>query len=403
MIILSQKMRIDLSPHNQKVFQKYVGYSRYIWNKALIKNNEMYHIYRELRDNSNLSKKELNKYYPNANNLYKAIDHEDWEQLYHSRIKKIQYENLEQAWKNFFNPNMPNHRKPRLKKRKDKKDSVTFRGAKIKNGFLYLPKSKKSIKEFQFEPIKLRKVIRFDGELTQDVTIKKCGNSYLLTLSVKNNDFERTKPKTNLSTGVDLNIGKFNYLDKNKEFKELNIFASRLDEEYSRIKYYNKLLGKKRVKNPNWKSSKSYQKVKIKLSKHYTRAFNIQEEIIDQFSSYLLETFSRITIEDLDVNLMKMNKRLCKNLHRSLFGRFRTKIINKSQRFDSQLIIADRFYPSTQRCSSCGNIKIGDDKLGLSGDRFGNPHNKYVCYNNGCGEIFERDENAVLNLIQYSE
>lgn len=402
MIILSQKMRIVLSPHNQKVFQKYIGYSRYIWNKALIKNNEMYHIYRELRDNSNLSKKELNEYYPNANSLYKAIDHEDWEQLYHSRIKKIQYENLEQAWKNFFNPNMPNHSKPKLKKRKDEKDSVTFRGAKIKNGFLYLPKSQRSTQDFRFEPIKLRKPIRFNGELTQDVTIKKCGNSYLLTLSIKNNTFEKTNPKTNFSTGVDLNIGKFNYLNENKEFKELNIFATRLDEEYSRIKYYNKILGNKRNKNSSWKSSKNYKKVKTKLSKHYIRAFNLQEEIIDQFSSYLLKTFSRITIEDLDVNSMKMNKRLCKNLHRSLFGRFKAKIINKSQKFNSQLIIADRYYPSTQRCSSCGNIKTGDDKLGLSGDRFGNPHNKYVCYNTDCGEIFDRDENSVMNLISYN-
>ena len=403
MVTLSQKMRIDLSSHNQKVFNKYVGYSRYIWNKALIKNNEMYHIYRELRNNSNLSKKELKKYYPNSNNLYKAMIHEDWENQYHSRIKKIQYENIEKAWKNFFNPNMPNHGKPRLKKRKDKKDSVTFRNARIKNGYLYLPKSNKASKEFRFEPIRLRKPIRFDGKLTQDITIKKCGNSYLLILTVKNDDFKKVSQKTTSSTGVDLNIGKFNYLDENYQFKELNIFATKLDIEYQRIKYYNKILGKKRHKNSSWKTSKSYKKVKTKLSKHYTKAFNIQEEIIDQFSSYLLKTYSRITIEDLNVNSMKMNKRLCKNLHRSLFGRFKTKIINKSQKFDSQLIIADKYYPSTQRCSSCGNIKTGKDKLGLTGDRFGNPHNKYVCYNYDCGEIFDRDENAVLNLIQYSE
>lgn len=401
MVTLSQKMRIDLSNHNQEVFNKYVGYSRYIWNKALIKNNEMYRVYRELRDNSNLSKKELKEYYPNANNLYKAIDHEDWEKQYHSRIKKIQYENLEQAWKNFFNPNMSNHGKPKLKKRKDRNASVTFRDAKIKSGYLYLPKSRKSTQDFRFEPIKLRKPIRFEGELTQDITIKKCGNSYILTFSIKNNGFEKVKPKTTSSTGVDLNIGKFNYLDENGQFQELNIFASRLDKEYQKIKYYNKILGKKRDKNSDWKTSKGYQKVKTKLSKHYAKAFNVQEEIIDQFSSYLLKTFSKITIEDLDVNSMKMNKRLCKNLHRSLFGRFKTKLINKSRRFDSQLIIANKYYPSTQRCSSCGHIKTGEDKLGLSGDRFGNPHNKYVCYN--CGEILERDENAVLNLIQYSE
>lgn len=394
-------MRVDLSSHNQKVFQKYVGYARYIWNKALIKNNEMYHTYRELRDQSTLSKQELNKYYPNANNLYKAIEHEDWENQYHSRIKRIQYDNLEKAWKNYFNLNMPNHKKPKLKKRKNENDSVTFRGARIKNGYLYLPKSHKSTKDFRFEPIKLRKPIRFDGKLTQDITIKKCGNSYLLTFSIKNDNFEKINPKTNYATGVDLNIGKFNYLDENGQFKELNIFANKLDKEYQRIKYYNKILGKKRNKNSDWKLSKSYEKVKTKLSKHYTRAFNIQEEIIDQFSSYLLKTFARITIEDLDVNSMKMNKRLCKNLHRSMFGRFRTKIINKSQMFNSQLIVANKYYPSTQRCSSCGNIKKGDDKLGLCGDRHGNSHNKYVCYK--CGETFNRDENAVLNLIQYFE
>ena len=54
---------------------------------------------------------------------------------------------------------------------------------------------------------------------------------------------------------------------------------------------------------------------------------------------------------------------------------------------------------STQRCSSCGHIKTGEDKLGLNGDRFGNKHNEYVCYN--CGEIQERDENAVNNLDWY--
>ena len=46
-------------------------------------------------------------------------------------------------------------------------------------------------------------------------------------------------------------------------------------------------------------------------------------------------------------------------------------------------------------------IKTGDEKLGVNGDNHGNPHNKYVCYN--CGIILDRDENAVENLLQYSE
>ena len=96
---------------------------------------------------------------------------------------------------------------------------------------------------------------------------------------------------------------------------------------------------------------------------------------------------------------MKMNKSLCKSLHRSLFGRFKMKIEMKFKQINIDFIKADRFYPSTQRCSSCGYVKTGDEKLGLSGDKYGNAHNEYKCYS--CGEILERDDNAVENLKQY--
>jgi putative transposase len=84
-----------------------------------------------------------------------------------------------------------------------------------------------------------------------------------------------------------------------------------------------------------------------------------------------------------------------------MFGRFKIRMEQKSTEFDSSLVFADRWYPSTQRCSECEFIKTGDEKLGLNGDNHGNPHNKYVCYN--CGIILDRDENAVENLLQYSE
>lgn len=52
----------------------------------------------------------------------------------------------------------------------------------------------------------------------------------------------------------------------------------------------------------------------------------------------------------------------------------------------------------TQRCSACGFIKTGDDKITLSGNqKHGTHHNEYICYH--CGYKDDRDHNAVLNLL----
>ena len=94
---------------------------------------------------------------------------------------------------------------------------------------------------------------------------------------------------------------------------------------------------------------------------------------------------------------MQMQKK-AKNLHRSLFGRFRQFMEYKSEKFGKTLILADRFYPSTQRCSTCGHVKTGDEKITLSGNKkHGTKHNEYVCYH--CGYEDDRDHNAVLNLL----
>ena len=87
-----------------------------------------------------------------------------------------------------------------------------------------------------------------------------------------------------------------------------------------------------------------------------------------------------------------------KNLHRSLFGRFKQFMEYKAIKFDKELIIADKYYPSTQRCSYCGHIKTGEDKITLQGNKkYGTNHYEYECYE--CGYKDNRDHNAVLNLL----
>lgn len=67
---------------------------------------------------------------------------------------------------------------------------------------------------------------------------------------------------------------------------------------------------------------------------------------------------------------------------------------DKCERYGIELIIADRFYPSSQLCSSCGERKTGTDKLTLR-DR------EYKC--NYCSYHQDRDMNAAINLENYGK
>lgn len=103
-------------------------------------------------------------------------------------------------------------------------------------------------------------------------------------------------------------------------------------------------------------------------------------------------------IEDLDVKQMQMTHVASKGLQRSLFGKFRQYLTYKCKWYGKNLILADKYYPSTQRCSSCGYIKKNDERITLQGNlKHHTKHNEYICYQ--CGAVMNRDENAVQNLL----
>src|SRR5699024_8704298 len=89
-------------------------------------------------------------------------------------------------------------------------------------------------------------------------------------------------------------------------------------------------------------------------------------------------------------------------LHRAMFGKFRSILTYKADQYHVNLIIANKFYPSTQICSHCGFRKTGDEKITLFGNKKHHTnHNTYICYN--YGYKLNRDQNADKNLYQYLE
>lgn len=427
MVVLSHKIRIYPTDEDIVNFKKYIGYKRYLYNKAIVVQKELYLKYKEekakYKDFNSLDDKEkkifYNKYYPHMSLVRNQMvrTKEKWEYNYASRLVASAAYDVTRAIRNALNPKMTNHKMPKFKKKKNQKMSFSLDGIKINdNNELIIPKATKSTlsgvrpeNPIKFSKIKLGERLRFQGKITSATISCNRNGKWFVSLTVKLDeegekryrskfDRDRTnKPEC----GIDANIRGFHYNELDGSYSDWKITSEELMKQYRLIKYYSRVLAKKRLGNKDWKRSKTYAKMKTKLSNSYARAYNLQEENLNKFIQYLNNNYSSVTIEDLDVNSMKMNKRMCKNLHRAMFGRFKQKIETKFNQTNIEFIKADRFYPSTQRCSNCGMVKTGADKLGLSGDKHGNKHNEYKCFH--CNSELDRDDNAVENLIQYKK
>lgn len=310
----------------------------------------------------------------------------DWQFALSSRVLQLAIKDLASAWNLFFN-NQKTANRPGFQSRKKPKQGFKTDRAQIKDGRLVLDKQQVHKRE--------QSSIRFKGANIPDGKLKLCAitrtkGKYIATITM---DVETVAlPKTGKKTAVDANVDHFDTTDGQTSLK-----PESLDPLYERVRTYQRQLARKRNVNENYRHSKSYQATRAKLQATYERIRNVQNDLLHKFTTDLYRQYDTVVIEDLDVKGMQMKKK-AKNLHRSLFGRFRQFMEYKAEKFGKTLIIADRFYPSTQRCSNCGYIKTGDDKITLYGNRkYGTKHNEYVCYE--CGYEDDRDYNAVLNLL----
>ena len=144
--------------------------------------------------------------------------------------------------------------------------------------------------------------------------------------------------------------------------------------------------------------SNNYFAVRTKLQRDYHKVANIQNDLLQQFTTKLVDNYDQIVIEDLAVKQMMMTHVASRGMQRSLFSKFRQILTYKCDWYGKELILADKTYPSTQRCAKCGYVKTGNEKITLQGNKkHGTKHNEYICYE--CGYSNDRDENAVLNLL----
>lgn len=399
---LNRQVRLYPNKTMRRVLDSLCDYRRYCWNRAVACWNEQYearsiglpeNLRNKLRNKTETltsEEQELVKQYPNPSHYSVqnelVANKEDWQYRLSSRVLQQAVKDVANAWGRFFN-NPDTAGRPTFKTRKEPKQGFKTDYARIRNGRLILDKPQGYQGEWQ--------TIRFKGLDIPDGNITLCSvtrvnGRYTATFTI---EVESTRlPRTGQKTAVDANIDHFDTTEGRTTLK-----PNTLNPLYERVRHYQRVLARKRHRNPKATQSKGYHATRTKLQRTYERIANIQKDLLHKFTTGLYQQFDTVVIEDLDVKQMQMSKR-AKNLHRSMFGQFRQMMEYKSKKFGKTLIIADRFYPSTQRCSFCGFVKTGDDKITLSGNhKHGTRHNQYICYQ--CGYEDDRDHNAVLNLL----
>ncbi|EQD46414.1 IS605 family transposase OrfB [mine drainage metagenome] len=127
-----------------------------------------------------------------------------------------------------------------------------------------------------------------------------------------------------------------------------------------------------------------------RLARHHAKVATIRRDHLHKLTTTLAKTHGQIVVEDLNVKGMLGNRQLARALSDSGFSEFRRQLSYKCQWYGSELVVADRWFPSSKRCCGCGTVKA---ELSLS-ERI------YHCQS--CGLVLDRDLNAAINLAGWA-
>ena len=311
-----------------------------------------------------------------ANEKYKELRLEfPWYAEVSQRVTRNTVDDLHNAFSHFF----------RRVKNGEKAGYPKFKKRGLHDSFSLREKPKFDVdgRTLRIEKLKTRikmpQELRFTGTPCQ-VTISKRAGKYFASILVDTQDYD-TKHPDQESVGVDFGIKDL------ATCSDGQIFAAN-----QKLKHSLKRLAKKqRALSRKTKGSNRYAKARQAVAKLHYRISNQRLAVLHEVSNYLTAKFKLITIENLNVKGMIKNHKLARAISDAGFGMLREFIEYKAYLRGCQVVIADRFFPSSRKCSvlDCDYI---NDNLTLS-DR------EWQCPD--CKTTHDRDRNASWNLDNF--
>jgi putative transposase len=367
-MLLGFKTELKLNNRQKTLLSKHSGTARHAWNWG---NRLCLQI---LENNKNNPEDKIK--FPTAIDLHKwlvALVKSENLWYYESSKCAPQYalRHLADAWKACFNKKKG---RPKFKK-KGRNDSFTLDGSiKIDHFKISLPKIG-TLKTYERLP---------QGIIPSSVTISRQADRWFISFKVETEPPSvppiRGDERGVDVVGVDLGVKSLATLSTGEVFEGAKSYR-KLEHKLAQLQ---RIVSRRELKSKNW------YKAQLKVALLHKKIADIRKDTLHKLTTYLTKNHGQIVIEDLNVSGMLANHKLAKSIADMGFFEFRRQLDYKCLREGSELIIADRFFPSSKICSNCG---VKKESLSLS-------ERVYQC--DACYFVADRDLNASINLSRWS-
>ncbi|WP_218106594.1 RNA-guided endonuclease InsQ/TnpB family protein [Micromonospora pallida] len=134
------------------------------------------------------------------------------------------------------------------------------------------------------------------------------------------------------------------------------------------------------------KGSANRAKARVKVARIYARIADRRRDHLHKLTTRLVRDNQTLVIEDLAVRNMVKNHSLARAISDAAWRQFRDLLTYKCAWYGRDLVVIDRWYPSSKTCSACGVVA---ETMPLS-------VRTWTCR---CGTTHDRDVNAARNIL----
>ena len=365
------KIRLYPNKTQEQTLNKVLGSYRFVYNQMLSQKQNAYKT-----DKTNLKVTDLSKWFHGT--LLKDEQYV-WLKEQNTKVMKQAIRQMDVAYQNFFKQHTGF---PKFKSKKDKQSALfPYEAISKHNTFetrhISLTTPLKNIK-FRCSDLYFSRLQKYNKNIRSATLSKTKSGNFFLSILIEMEDTELKKfEHTNEQVGIDLGVKDFVITSDGEIFENKHS----LKKKEKQIKKLQRQLSRK------VKGSNNRKRAQVKIAKLFEKMTNKKDDYIHYVVNELLTYFDTIFMEDLNVKGMLRNHHLAKAIQEVGFYKFKETLVNKALVNDKQVVIIDRFYPSSKTCSVCGYKKRD---LRLS-DR------EWICPN--CGTKHDRDINAAMNIL----
>jgi putative transposase len=274
---------------------------------------------------------------------------------------------LQTAFVGFFDKRA---RYPRFKSRKRGKQSAEYTrsGFRWRDGQLTLAKMTEPLRIVWSRPLP-------EGAEPSTVTVSRDpAGRWFCSILVETT--VASHPVTDTAVGLDAGINSLVTLSTGKKIP--NPRHERRDR--ARLARAQRALSRKQ------KGSNNRERARHKLARIHVRIADRRRDVLHQLSTRLIRENQTVVIEDLAVRNMLGNHRLARAISDAAWSQLRAMLTYKCRWYGRELIVLDRWFPSSKTCSACGAVR---DELPLN-------VREWQCQ---CGAVHDRDVNAACTIL----